>query len=263
MNEIMAFIAFAVCGAMYDVREYGAVGDGMTIDTPAIQRAVDEASKAGGGTVAIGSGRYVVANLTLKDNVTLRLAKDAVLLGATNEVDYVDGIMSVVSAFKARNIAIEGEGTIDGRGWAAPLKHPRRWRDVHFRNCGNVRVEDVTLKDPAFWTFFLQECEDCIVRGVRIFAHANFNNDGIDIEAKRVLVENCVIDSDDDAICPKSYNPDFVCEDVEVRNCVLASNCNFIKFGTTSHGTFRNCYIHHCKLRPCAVSRLRFWDECS
>ena len=271
MKTLMATVAFAaamcdVAANVADVRSYGAKGDGETLDTPAIQRAVDAASASGGGTVFVGHGRYVVANLALKDNVSLHIAKDAVLLGSTNKVDYSgrdDWFWAVVSTFDAKNVAIEGEGVIDGRGWASEIRSGarNRWRDVHFYRCRNVRVDGVTMKAPGRWTLYLQECVDCVVRGVTIYGHANFNNDGIDIDAKNVLVENCVIDSDDDAICPKSNNPDFICENVEVRNCVLASNCNFIKFGTASHGGFRNCYIHDCTLRPCAESRFRKWNE--
>jgi polygalacturonase len=122
-----------------------------------------------------------------------------------------------------------------------------------------VRVEGVQLASPAAWTCYFKECDGVVARDVTIHGHANFNNDGFDIDSKNVLIEDCTVDSDDDAICLKSDNPDFVCENVEVRNCRLSSNCNFIKFGTASRGGFRNCHIHHCTLLASETSRLRKW----
>ena len=260
--SLAIILALALPAAAADRTAY-APADGVTPATPALQKAVDNLSASGGGTLVVPPGAYVTASLRLKDNVTLRLSKGATLLGSTNATDYVRGFFAVVGAVDAKRVAIEGEGLIDGRGWAAPVRDgaPNRWKDALFFRCRDVRVEGVTMKAPASWTFYLKECVDCVVRGVTIYSHANFNNDGIDIDAKNVLIENCTIDSDDDAICPKSDNPDFICENVEVRNCTLASNCNFIKFGTASRGGFRNCFVHHCVLRPCAESHLRNWHS--
>ena len=223
--------------------------------------AVDKVSASGGGTVRVPAGKYVVAGICLKDNVTLQLDEGAVLLGATNHLDYAGRPLAVVSATGAQNVAVVGKGTIDGRGWAAPVRDnaPHRWKDCLFFRCRNVRVEGVRLVDPASWTCHFRECADVVARNVTIHGHANFNNDGFDIDSKNVLIEDCVVDSDDDAICLKSDSPDFVCENVEVRNCRLSSNCNFIKFGTASLGGFRNCNIHHCTLLASETSRLRKW----
>ena len=124
-----------------------------------------------------------------------------------------------------------------------------------------MRVEGVTLTNPASWTCYFKECDGVLARKVTIFSHANYNNDGFDIDSKNVLIEDCTVDSDDDAICPKSDNPNLVPENIEVRNCRLASNCNFIKFGTSSRGGFRNCRIHHCTLVPASRSNLRKWQH--
>ena len=258
--SLAIILALASPAAAAD-RTASAPADGVTPATPALQKAVDDLSASGGGTLVVPPGAYVTASLRLKDNVTLRLSKGATLLGSTNAADYARSLFAVVGAVDAKRVAIEGEGVVDGRGWAAPVRDgaPNRWKDALFFRCRDVRVEGVTMKAPASWTFYLKECEDCVVRGVTIYSHANFNNDGIDIDAKNVLIENCTIDSDDDAICPKSDNSDYICENVEVRNCTLASNCNFIKFGTASRGGFRNCFVHHCVLRPCAESHLRYW----
>lgn len=250
--------------------------------TALIQRAIDETSAAGGGKVVIPAGRYLTGGIFLKDNVTLHLAEDAVLLGSTNETDYVrmappatssmdDHLAAVVGAKDAKNIALEGKGVIDGQGETvrlARLYRKRRQRNVLFYRCRDIRIEGVTLRNSPFWTCYLKECDGAVIRGVTIDGHGHWNNDGIDIDAKNVLVENCLIDVVDDGICPKSSNPDFIPENIEVRNCRIASNCNFIKFGTACYGGFRNCRIHDCKLVPCRISHLhnhcrprRYGDE--
>ena len=261
----------AVRFALSDVT-FGFPHEGEADATAALQAVVDRVSASGGGTVRVSAGRYVMAGLCLKDNVTLHLEKDAVLLGATNHLDYSGRPLAVVSAVGVTNAALVGRGKIDGRGWALPARDhaPNRWYACLFRNCRDVRVEGVRLESPAFWTCYFKECDGVVVRGVDIHSHVNFNNDGIDIGSRNVLVEDCTIDSDDDALCLKSENPDFVCENIEVRNCRISSNCNFMKFGTVTCGGFRNCRIHHCTLIASKTSRLRRWrglpgvtDECT
>lgn len=236
--------------------------DGAAPVTAALQKAIDDLSSAGGGKLVLPAGTYLTGGIFLKDRVTLHLAKGATLLGSTNHLDYA-GHKAVVGAVKARHVALEGEGTVDGRGWAAPVRDgaPNRWKCCFFFRCTDVRVEGVTLTNPASWTCYFKECDGVLARKVTIFSHANYNNDGFDIDSKNVLIEDCTVDSDDDAICPKSDNPNFVPENIEVRNCRLASNCNFIKFGTSSRGGFRNCRIHHCTLVPASRSNLRKWQH--
>ena len=253
--------ALASCAALATDVTFNFAADGEAPATAALQAAVDKVSASGGGTVRVPAGKYVVAGICLKNNVTLQLDEGAALLGATNHLDYAGRPLAVVSATGAANVAVVGTGTVGGRGWAAPVRDnaPHRWKDCLFFRCRNVRVEGVRLVDPASWTCHFRECDGVVARGVTIHGHANFNNDGFDIDSKNVLIEDCVVDSDDDAICLKSDSPDFVCENVEVRNCRLSSNCNFIKFGTASLGGFRNCHIHHCTLLASETSRLRKW----
>ena len=260
----MKQLAFLICAAgacLASDITFEFAADGEAPATAALQAAVDKVSASGGGTVRVPAGKYVVAGICLKDNVTLQLDEGAVLLGATNHLDYAGRPLAVVSATGAQNVAVVGKGTIDGRGWAAPVRDnaPHRWKDCLFFRCRNVRVEGVRLVDPASWTCHFRECDGVVARGVTIHGHTNFNNDGFDIDSKNVLIEDCTVDSDDDAICLKSDSPDFVCENVEVRNCRLSSNCNFIKFGTASLGGFRNCHVHHCTLLASETSRLRKW----
>ena len=260
----LPMLAVGMSAALLAVPRAAVGSYGVTDD---IQRRIDEASASGGGTVTLAPGDYPVASLSLKNGVTLELKRGATLVASTNKADYANvtgggrtpnGQHAVVCANGVTNVALVGEGAVDGRGWAiAGTEHdnePGRWKAAMFYRSKGVRVEGVTLRNAASWTCYFKECEDVVVRRVTIRSLTNWNNDGIDIDAKNVLVENCDIDSDDDAICPKSDNPRFICENVEVRNCRLASNCNHIKLGTASKGGFRNIWIHDCTLVQCATN---------
>ena len=232
-----------------------APSDGETPAWPALQKAIDETSAAGGGTVVVPKGRYLVAMVRMKDDVTLRLEKDAVLLASTNHFDYdpaptTRNLLAVLRADGARNIAVVGEGTIDGRGDACGYHEegPNRWRLIHFKKCSGVRVEGVRLVNSNYWTSFYECCRGVTLRNLTIRSQTNFNNDGIDLEVADALVENCDIDSDDDAVCFKSHDSTFVCSNVTVRNCRISSHCNCIKFGTATCGIFRDIDVRDCTL---------------
>ena len=244
-------------------------------------------SEAGGGRVVVPSGRHETGAIFLKDGVTLELAQGCVLVGSTNIDDYVafnqiaqdapdffveapgaqarlSNCYAIVGAVRAKSVALVGKGEIDGRGQVALAQGkgnlaPGRWRDVLFYDCHDVTVEDVTLRNPATWTCYFKECVGVTVRRVTVDSHANHNNDGIDIDAKNVLVEDCRIDSTDDGICLKSDNPNFITENVLVRNCRVASNCSFLKLGTAGRGGFRNCRFERCTLVPCRISPIHDW----
>ena len=276
----MIFLLLAVATVTPELPKEG-------LATAAIQQAVDTVAAAGGGRVLLPKGNYETGGIMLKDGVTIELPEGCTLLGSTNIADYVAfsrlapdapdffvevpdaqarlaNCYAVVGAVRAKNVALVGKGVIDGRGQAALALGkgnlaPGRWRNVIFYDCRNVTVEDVTLRDPATWTCYFKECVGVAVRRVTVDAHANHNNDGIDIDAKDVIIEDCRIDSTDDGICLKSDNPNFVTENVLVRNCRVASNCSFLKLGTAGRGGFRNCRFERCTLVPCRISPIHDW----
>src|SRR5215469_1559773 len=103
----------------YDVKQYGATGDGITMDTAALQKAIDAAAAAGGGTVVFPAGKYLSGSIDLKSHVTLQLEENAVLLGSTNQPDYHKAnYHALVVADTQEDIGICGKGTIDGQGIA-------------------------------------------------------------------------------------------------------------------------------------------------
>lgn len=266
----MLFAAQIALGVTVDVTRAGAKPDGQTLCTEVIQKAIDKCSAAGGGEVLLPAGLYLSGTLYLKDNVTLRLEAGATLLGSTRMEDYDP--YNLIRATGAENIAIVGEGTLDGRGssfWvAADLGRSRRqygwvttFRHDHptdgkgrrlapgnlilLTECRNVRIEGVTLRDSESWTVNLLACDEVMVRGVKIrnYLHGP-NTDGIDIVASRnVTISDCDIYTADDAIVLKNRVQKYwsrTCENITVTNCILTSSCNGFKIGTETLGDFRN-----------------------
>ncbi|HUT11735.1 MAG TPA: glycosyl hydrolase family 28 protein, partial [Thermoguttaceae bacterium] len=169
----------------------------------------------------------------------------------------------------ATNIRLEGLGVIDGRG--TPESFPRRSgpggkdnrpRLIRFENCENVTFSGLTYKNPAFWGLHLVDCKEVHFNGITVrMRNNNSNNDGLDLDGcENVLIENCDIDSGDDAICLKSSkNP---CRNIVVRNCKVSSNTAALKFGTSSRGGFidvnvSNCYFYNS---PMGAIKLQLVD---
>ncbi len=248
-------VAAAADGKDINVLDFGAIPDGKTLTTAALQKAIDHCAATGGGTVIVPPGVFLTHTVFLKSGVDLHLQQGAVLLGDTNPKAFAG---AVVNADKIENASISGQGVINGQGQAKnfPTKGPRH-HDLLLFQCRNIRVTDVTLLDAPSWVFRIRECDGVMIRGVKIHSYANQNNDGIDLEAKNVTISDCVVDSEDDAICLKSDNPDFIVENVTISNCILGSNCNAIKFGTSSRGGFRNIAISNCVIRwPAAAAKI-------
>lgn len=251
-----------------------------------IQARIDAASANGGGVVNIPAGRHVVGQLYLKSNVELHLEDDAVLEGAPGLHNYVvhalpysEGTWSaVVMGLGVTNVAITGRGEIFGNGGAFEVVRTRgvcpegfRPRGIFFSQCKGVRLEDFKLRDAACWGIVFKCCDGCVARHVRIDSNVNHNNDGFDIEARNVLIEDCDVSSGDDAYCVKSNDPEFTVENVTVRRCVARTHCNAFKIGTATHGTIRNVRFEHCKaelpqrvyrdLAPMPTDFIRGWHE--
>lgn len=246
----------------FSVTGYGAVGDGKTLCTPAIQKAIDACAEAGGGTVLFPPGTYLSGTVFLKSHVTLHLEAAATLLGSPNLADYPSvpakiesrtnqyNLRSVIFAEDLDKIAITGRGTLDGNGAAYKQKRHDGNRPLILRviNCRDVRVENIQMRNSGFWNQHYLACTRVVVRGIRVFNHATYNADGIDIDGCRDFVlTDSFVDSDDDAICLKS-TLERPCENVLISNCVVSSHCNAIKMGTDSTGGFINVTITNCSI---------------
>ncbi len=269
---IFCVITMVLSAKTINIVDLGAKGDGKTDNTEIIQRAIDECSK-GIGTVVIPQGNYLTRTLFMKSNVNLHLEFGATILGYTNLQSYLDMFPNrkgkespaLIHARGVENISITGLGTIDGQGQHQNFqlgndseKGPIRPKIIYFQDCKNIRIQDITLTNPAYWTQDYEGCDGVIIRGVKVFSHANYNNDGLDIDSKNVIVSDCYIDCDDDALCFKS-DIDRPCENITVTNCVLRSNCNAIKFGTSGYSGFKNITVTNCVIQKATEDHIRQW----
>jgi polygalacturonase len=272
----IALISIFVAGALQnlaadiDVTRYGAKGDSTTLNTQFIQHAIDDCSKGGGGKVIFPAGKYLTGTIVFKDNVTLRLEKNAVILGSTNVEDYqnidpfTDGLgvdvgWALLGAVGAKNIGIEGEGAIDGQGSKLKAQHiltdtrpeSQRWGRRPFLlrvvKCEGVTVKGVTLYYAAAWTSHYFQSKHVRIENVKIVSRGVAHNDGIDIDGcQDVRISDCDIDSGDDALCFKTTSSKMACSDIIVTRMRLKSSQGAIKMGTESMAPFENIKISDC-----------------
>ncbi len=251
------------------ITDYGAVGDGITLCTEAINKAVLDCNKFGGGRVYFPPGKYLSGTIVMKDNVELFLERGSTLLASSRHQDFPrmpqpkyrsqkdpGGWFALIYADDVSNIGIRGFGTIDGQG---TLQKPRpdllggdrdgRPRSLLFISCNKIRIEGVTMINAGIWNQHYLNCEDVIIDKIEVYNHSNRNNDAIDIDGcRRFIFSNSIVDSDDDGITMKSTGA-MPCEDIAITNCVVSSWCNAIKAGTESTGGFKNISISNCVVK--------------
>ena len=247
------------------ITEYGAVGDGVTLNTDILQQVIDRCSNEGGGVVRVPAGTYITGTIFLRSHVMLHLENNAIIRGSGNKDDYPGlgtkrpyvmlpghGIIGLIQAENISNAGICGTGTIDGRG-EDPIFHiyseGKRPQLIHFYDCQRVSITDINAINTFGWCMYFNRCQDVTIRGVKIRNNWYFNADGIDIDSRNVTISDCIIDCQDDAICLKSYHKDFPCENVTVTNCILSTSCNAIKFGAACFGGFINININNISIK--------------
>ncbi len=266
--SLFMLAGYGITAKDYTASSFGAVADGITINTKIIQKAIDYIHENGGGRLIFETGNYVTGSIYLKSNVTLQINRGATILGSTNPFDYVKdkkiGWMSMIFAVNQENIGITGKGTINGRGFLTAnnmvdyvhrgifedelkLDRPREWnrpQNIYFRECRNVTITGITLRDPASWNQTYDQCKHLYVDDIYVDCKSYWNNDGIDVvDCDSVVIRNSYFDAADDVICFKSHDVNSFCQNVVVDNCVGRSSANGLKFGTVSRGGFKNFKI--------------------
>jgi len=252
---------------IYNIRDFGAKGDGITLDTAAVQAAIDMCNKEQGGTVLVPAGRFVIGTVELKSNIILHIAAQGVLLGSTDGKQYhandaiplsgdstlADGNVGLLYAIGAENITIEGQGTIDGQG--AQFRSPSKdvlppagitgsHRPYHllFYQCRNLTVRDIYLLKSAFHSVRVVQCEFVKMEGLRIYSRVIHNNDGFHfISSRYVHISNCDIQCQDDA-CALFGS----CQFITVTNCSFSTRWSVFRLGggEAENITVSNCLIY-------------------
>ena len=275
LSVVTAFLIFMEgalilsVNAQYNVKQYGAKGDGRSLDSNAIQAAINDAYKNGGGIVEIPSGTYIIGTLILKDNVNLHLLAGTVLSGSPNINDYKETDQKfesrtrelyakyfMIFAEDVKNVSITGKGIINGNGnQYFQESRPQNNRPFMIRlvNSQNITINGISLLESANWTLHLLGCKDVNIDGIVIENSGDGNRDGLDIDAcQRVTVANSRFRTTDDAIVMKS-SCNILCQDIAITNCILRSGGSAIKTGTESNGGFKNITISNCVIKDIDV----------
>ena len=277
--------------ADFNVRDFGAKGDGSTKDTAAIQTAIDTCAAKSGGRVVFADGVFLSGSIKLKSGVGLHIDRTARLLASPDIADFPDfpdghtirenlprqRNAAFIFADEAERIAITGDGTIDCNGshhikekdeknwtgWKYERLHPMTNslpRVVFLAGCRDVVLKDVTMVgQPAGWSYWIHDCDRVQVSGLKILADVRYpNNDGIHVNCSRdVTISDCLVETGDDSLVvranSRSLKENRPCERVIVSDCVLRSWSAGIRIGWTNDGVIRDCSFSNIVMHDTSV----------
>lgn len=289
MKKIVLYILFVLSASLgytqtYNIRDFGATTDTSKLNTKAIQSAIDKCNRDGGGEVQVPAGTFYTGTIFLKPNVYLRLLPGSVLQGSYNPADYpehdiiskkkygtithnglhVGWLKALIIADNVTNGGLIGEGTVKGagEGKAFQLGENKNGKPINilFIGCKNVLLKGIRILNSAQITVSISGCEEMVIDGLYINSFVNWNTDGMDVDGRNIAISNCIIDSEDDALCFKSEYIDKLCENITATNCILSSNCNGLKFGTGSRGGFKNITVNNIVIKKPTKDLLRKWN---
>ncbi|MBC7321419.1 glycoside hydrolase family 28 protein [bacterium] len=252
-----------------NVRDFGALGNGLVKDTRAFKEAIIRCENQGGGTIYVPPGVYLIEPIHLKSNITLYLDSGAVLKFSQDLEDFPlvytrwegeeqEVYSPLIYGENAENISIIGFGTIDGQGtiwWQLHrekrLKYPRP-RTICFYKCKNITVDGVRIINSPSWTINPIGCINVTVHNVKIQnPYHSPNTDGINPEScKGVIISDCYIDVGDDCVTLKSGTEDckekIPCEDIAITNCIMVHGHGGVVIGSEMSGGVRNVVVSNC-----------------
>lgn len=261
---------------IYLVKDFGAIADGKTLNTQAVQKTVDECSANGGGIVRFDRGRYVLGTIFLRSNVTIEIPEGTEILGAESYYDYaqeekVDYPIyqdsshtyfhpSMFVGIDCGNVKIAGGGKIDMRSvWdedgvrGVAIKH-RGAKCIALKNCKNVEISNLEINNATDLAIYFAGCENVDIYGIKMRVYI----DGISPDnSKNVSIHDCDVETGDDGIVFKSsytLNRLDICKDIHVWNCRVKSRCNALKFGTETNGGFKDILIENIDIRETRIT---------
>jgi polygalacturonase len=283
----------------YAITDHGALGDGQTINTKAIQAAIDKCSADGGGVLVVPKGTFLTGSIFLKQGVNLQVEKEGVLKGSVNAEDYPqvntrwEGIereftAALLNAVDLTGVEVSGEGTIDGSGdqWIDRYRQqrqqsqeaprsgytptlPPRPRLICFQNCRKVRIAGLSLKNQALWCLHILYCDDVTVEGLNIRARHDIpSSDGIDPDSSRnLLITKCDIDVNDDCISIKAgkdadgMRVNRPCENIIIEKCRFGYGHGGVAMGSEVTGGIRNVEVRDCVAEDDNWEPIRFKSQ--
>jgi len=283
---LTGFHADSIQFAFFNVKDFGATGNGVTLDTKAINNAIKAASSRGGGTVVFPAGVYLSGSIRLVSNITLFLDEGCTILAAPNDIRPYDSAESnpydayqdfghshwhnsLIWGESLDHVAITGQGTIDGGGMTTDNQVPEGGGDksIALKLCRDVDIKGVTIIRGGHFAILLTGCDNVMIENLEI----DTNRDGIDIDACRnVHILACSVNSPhDDGICLKSsfaLGYKRATQNVTIGDCIVSGydegsmvngsftgggGCGRIKCGTESNGGFKNITISNCVFDRC------------
>lgn len=290
------FIASSLLAAdkSVDVTKVGAVGNGSTLNTIALQKAIDDCAGRGGCTLVFPRGIFLTGAIFLKKGVNLRLEEGAVIKGSTDRKDYpkmktrVEGhfpewLPAVINADKVDNLKISGAGVFDGSGapfwadfWARRKENPKttnldveRPRLMLIQNSKNVRISGVKFKDSGFWNLHIYNCQNVTVENAKFEIPDGVrapSTDGIDIDSSQnVTIRGCTFRVDDDSVCLKGSKGPFAMDDklsppvenIRIVDCIFERGHGVVTLGSEAT-IVRNVTVEHIKVvGPISLVRLK------
>jgi polygalacturonase len=267
-------IALPLCAATFNVRDFGATGDGKTFDTASIQKTLDACGAAGGGTVKFPPGIYLSTPLTIRTKTIFQLEAGATLLASTNQSDFMKvpgdwlqaksggDFIPFIGGKDLADVTFTGGGVIDGNGavWWGEAEKARQIKSgytlrrpnlIVIERCKNLRMENITLQNSPKFHVVPTECDGVVISNLTVLAPERAaNTDAIDPSGcKNVLITKCKIDVGDDNVAIKAGKKvagrEFACEDITVTDCTFLHG-HGMSIGSETAGGVRNVTVKNC-----------------